>query len=190
MLKLVPNKGELREQLRSLGVITERGRELLGGCIVVPIPDPLTGKWTSLYGRGLRTERHCYLPGPFRGVVNYQVAKLSSELILTESILDALSFVQAGLRNVVPLYGTNGFTSDHLDLLKQESIRSVVLALDNDEPGQKAAKTLEEKLTSAGIAVRTASFPKGVKDANELLVSTNGDAATSSAVFSVRCLFP
>ena len=176
LLKRVPKKGELREQLLSLGVITERGRELLGGCIVVPIPDPLTGLWASLYGRGLRTDRHCYLPGPFRGVVNYQAAKLSSEIILTESIFDAFSFHQAGVRNVIPLYGTNGFTMDHLDLLKRESVQSVVLALDNDEPGQRAAKSIKEKIHSAGVAVRTLSFPDGIKDANELLVSRNGDA--------------
>jgi DNA primase catalytic core len=176
LLELVPKKGELRDQLLSLGIITETSRELLGGCIVVPIPDPLSGQWVSLYGRGLRTNRHCYLPGPFRGVVNYQAAKLSSEIILTESILDAFSFHQAGVRNVIPIYGTNGFTAEHLDLLKRESIRSVVLALDSDEPGQRAAKSLKEKIAAAGISVRSVSFPEGVKDANELLISRNGDA--------------
>ena len=120
LLKLVPKDGELREQLLSLGVLTKQGRELLGGCIVVPIPDPLTGQWVSLYGRGMKTERHCYLPGPFRGVVNYQAARSSSEIILTESILDALSFHQAGIKTAIPIYGTNGFTADHLDLLKRE----------------------------------------------------------------------
>ena len=176
LLKLVPKEGELREELVSLGVITEKGRELLGGCVVVPIPDPLTGQWVSLYGRGMKADRHCYLPGPFRGVVNYQAAKTFSEIVLTESILDALSFQQAGVTNAIPIYGTNGFTPEHLDLLKRESVSRVILALDNDDPGRKATETIKEKLSSAGIAVRTASFPDGAKDANELLVSRNGDA--------------
>ena len=176
LLERAPKKGKLRDELVALGVITSRGRELLGGCLVIPIPDPITGQWTSLYGRGLRADRHCYLPGPFRGIVNYQAAKLASELVLTESILDALSFHQAGIRNVVPLYGTNGFTGEHLDLLKRESIRSVVLALDSDEPGRRAAKSIKEKISAAGIAVRSVSFPDGINDANELLVSRNGDA--------------
>lgn len=34
----------------------------------------------------------------------------------------------------------------------------------------------KEKLTAAGILVRVASFPAGIKDANELLVSRNGHA--------------
>jgi DNA primase catalytic core len=108
--KLVPKNGGLRDELVSLGVLTENGRELLGGCIVVPIPDPSTGLWTSLYGRGMKTARHCYLPGPLRGIVNFQAARSSSEIVLTESILDALSFYQAGIRTAIPIYGTNGFT--------------------------------------------------------------------------------
>jgi DNA primase len=176
LLKAIPRNGELRDELRALGVITSEGRELLGGCIVVPIPDPVSGQWTNLYGRGLKTPRHCYLPGPLRGVVNFQAARTSDEVILAESILDALSFHQAGIATAIPLYGTNGFTPDHLDLLKREGVRHVILALDNDDAGRKATASLKGKLSAAGIAVRIASFPEGIKDANELLVSRNGDA--------------
>jgi DNA primase len=177
LLKVLPKDGDVRRQLLALGVITSEGRELLGGCIVVPIPDPVSGQWTNLYGRGLRTPRHCYLPGPLRGVVNFEAARTSDEVILTESVLDALSFHQAGVATAIPLYGTNGFTPDHLDTLKREHVRRVILALDNDDAGRKATASLKEKLTAAGIAVRIASFPEGIKDANELLVSRNGDAA-------------
>jgi len=176
LLKVVPKDGEVREQLKALGVITAEGRELLGGCIVVPIPDPLSGQWTNLYGRGLRTDRHCYLPGPFRGVLNFQAARLSPEVVLTESILDALSFHQAGIATAIPIYGTNGFTPEHLDTLKREGVKRVILALDGDDAGRKATDAIKEKLTTAGIAVRVAAFPAGIKDANELLVSRNGDA--------------
>jgi DNA primase catalytic core len=176
LLKTVPKDGPLREQLLALGVITAEGRELLGGCIVVPIPDPLTGEWTNLYGRGLRTPRHCYLPGPLRGVLNFQAARSSSEVILTESVLDALSFHQAGIATAIPIYGTNGFTGDHLDLLKREQVSRVILALDGDATGRKATQSLKETLVSLGISVRVMPYPMGVKDANELLVSRNGDA--------------
>jgi DNA primase catalytic core len=179
LLKRVAKDGPLREQLVSLGIITRQGRELLGGCIVVPIPDPVTGEWTSLYGRGRKTPRHCYLPGPMRGVVNFQAARLSSEVILTESVLDALSFLQAGFSGAIPIYGVNGFTPDHLDLLKREGVTRVILALDGDAPGRKAASSLKAKLQSAGLAVRVASFPPGTKDANSLLVSRNGDATAA-----------
>jgi DNA primase len=176
LLKLIPKEGEVRDELVRLGVITPEGRELLGGCVVVPIPDPLTGQWTNLYGRGVKTPRHCYLPGPLRGVLNFQAARMSPEVVLTESVLDALSFHQAGIGLAIPIYGVNGFTPDHFDLLKREGVKRVVLALDNDDAGRKGTEALKGKLEAAGIAVRTASFPEGIKDANELLVSRNGDA--------------
>jgi DNA primase len=176
LLKLIPRSGELRQQLVELGVITSEGRELLGGCVVFPIPDPLSGQWTTLYGRGVKTERHCYLPGALRGVWNFQAARLSDEVVLCESVIDALSFHQAGLSSAIPIYGTNGFTGDHLDLFKREGVKQVTLALDNDDAGRKAAAALREKLEAAGLRVRVASWPSGVKDANELLVSRNGDA--------------
>ena len=181
LLKLAPRHSPLREDLRRLGVISPTGRELLGGCIVIPIPDPVTGQWVSLYGRGVKTSRHCYLPGAFRGVLNFQAARSSDEVILTESIFDALSFTQAGVSCAIPLYGTNGFTSDHLDLLERERVSRVTLALDSDAVGRKAADALREKLTEAGLSVRVASFPKGIKDANELLVSRNGDSGLAFA---------
>jgi DNA primase len=176
LLKRLPRTGDLRNQLRALGVITAEGRELLGGCVVVPIPDPRTGAWTTLYGRGVRTARHCYLPGPLRGVLNFQAARSSDTIILTEAVLDALSFAHAGIATAIPIYGTQGCTTDHLDLLTRARVRTVILALDNDDAGRTATTALTEKLTAAGIAVRLAVFPSGVKDANELLVSTNGNA--------------
>ena len=176
LLKTIPRTGELRDELLATGVITPEGRELLGGCIVVPLPDPLTGEWTSLYGRGMKAARHCYLPGPLRGVVNFQAAKTSEEVVLAESIFDALSFHQTGIGIAIPIYGTNGFTPDHLDLLKRERVKRVVLALDNDDAGRKATDALKGKLEAVGLTVRAVAFPSGIKDANELLVSRNGDA--------------
>ena len=176
LLTRIPRTGDVRDELRALGVITEAGRELLGGCVVVPIPDPQTGTWTTLYGRGVRTARHCYLPGPLRGVLNFQAARSSDTVIVTESVLDALSFHQAGIATAIPIYGTQGCTADHLDLLAREQVRSVILALDNDDAGRAATAALRERLTAAGLAVRVAEYPAGVKDANELLVSANGNA--------------
>ena len=176
LLKAVPKTGTLRKQLLELGLITAQGRELLGGCLVVPIPDPLTGQWVNLYGRGLRTQRDCYLPAPLRGVLNYQAARGSEEVVLTGSILDALSFHQAGIATAIPIHGTNGFTADHLDCFKREGVKRVILALGSEEAGRKATDGLRGKLEAAGVVVRVAAFPEGIKGAKELLVSRSGDA--------------
>lgn len=172
----LPRGGAVREQLEALGVLTAEGRELLGGCLVVPIPDPTTGAWTTLYGRGVRTRRHCYLPGPLRGVLNVQAARASDAVLFTESVLDALSFLHAGIPNAIPLYGTNGLTADHWDVLTREHVRAVILALDQDAPGRAATAALSERLLAAGLAVRVLTYPSGIKDANDLLVAAKDEA--------------
>ena len=62
------------------------------------------------------------------------------------------------MRTAIPIYGTNGFTPEHLDLLKQENVARVILALDSDEAGRKATEALKETLLTAGVAVSVASF--------------------------------
>ena len=183
LLKTLPKSGEVRDGLIALGVITVEGRELMGGCVVFPIPDPISAAWINLYGRGVKSaalssskgDRHCYLPGPLRGVFNFQAARAGEEVILTESVIDACSFHQAGVRNSIPLYGINGFTADHLDLLKREGVKRAVLAMDNDEAGRRATDSIKERLTAAGVEVRAVEWPEGVKDANEVLVSWSAE---------------
>lgn len=175
LLKTLPKSGEVRDGLVALGVITAEGRELMGGCVVFPLLDPISAAWVNLYGRGVKNDRHCYLPGPLRGVFNFHAARTAEEVILTESVIDACSFHQAGVRNSVPLYGINGFTGDHLDLLKREGVKRAVLALDNDEAGRRATESIKERLTAAGIEARSVEWPEGVKDANEVLVSWSAE---------------
>ena len=175
LLKTLSKSGEVRDGLVALGVITAEGRELMGGCVVFPLADPVSAAWINLYGRGVKTDRHCYLPGPLRGVFNLQAARTGEEVLLTESVIDACSFHQAGVRNSIPLYGINGFTSDHLDLLKREGVKRAVIALDNDEAGRRATDSIKERLTAAGVEVRAVEWPEGVKDANEVLVSWSAE---------------
>ena len=96
---------ELRGRLQKLGIIRESGHEHFMGSIVFPVIS-LDGSVTEMYGRkitaGLRagTPLHTYLPGPHRGVWNEEALIASKEIILCESIIDALTFWCAGFRNV------------------------------------------------------------------------------------------
>lgn len=179
LLDTAPEGGETWEALRALGVVTATGRELLSGCLVVPLRD-LSGTVVSLYGRRVETSaepadrpRHFYLPGPRRGLVNASCLATTDELILTESVIDALSFLEAGIPNAVPLYGTSGWTPDHDALLERHRVRSVLLALDADEAGRKAAEALSRTLTSRGLRVTDVLLP--AKDPNALLVAEGPD---------------
>jgi DNA primase catalytic core len=157
LLERAPEGSETHEALKALGIVTASGRELLAGCLVVPMRD-LAGEVVSLYGRAIGRDQHLYLPGPRRGLVNAQCAATCDELILTESILDALSFLAAGIPNAVPLYGVNGWTPDHEALIEKHRIRRVVLALDSDAAGRGAAAALAEKLRGRGIEVLDVVF--------------------------------
>jgi DNA primase catalytic core len=168
LLERAPEGSETFVALQALGLITPNGRELPSRCLVVPLRD-LAGNVVSLYGRKIEGDGHFYLPGPRRGLVNAACAATAEEIILAESVLDALSFLQAGIPNAIPLFGTNGYTADHDALLEKHRIRRVLLALDADEAGQKSAAALSEKLRSRGIDVRNVVLP--VKDPNQLLVA-------------------
>lgn len=167
LMERAPEGSETHEALAARGVITGKGKELLEGCITVPLRD-LHGNVVSIYGRAIERDQHLYLPGPHRGLVNAQCAATSEEIVIAESVIDALSFLEAGITNVVPMYGTNGWTSDHEALLEHHRIRRVILALDNDQAGYRASAALAGKLGQLGLDVRVIELT--AKDANEMLV--------------------
>ncbi len=161
----------IRERLQALGVIRSSGHEHLNGSLVVPVFDE-EGRVAELYGRKITprlrpgTPLHLYLPGPHRGVWNIEALQASREIILCESLLDALTFWCAGFRNVTAAYGTEGMTSDHWKAFEQYGTERVLLAHDRDEAGEKAAEKLASQLAGRGIGAYRIHFPKGM-DANE-----------------------
>jgi DNA primase len=162
---------EIRSRLEKVGVYRESGHEHFNGSLVVPIMDA-DGNVSEMYGRkitdGLRkgTPLHLYLPGPHRGVWNGAAVAASPEIILCESLIDAMAFWCAGYRNVTSSYGVEGFTDDHLAAFKGHGTKRVLIAYDRDDAGERAADRLAERLIAAGIDCYRIQFPKGM-DANE-----------------------
>ncbi|MBK1860137.1 toprim domain-containing protein, partial [Cerasicoccus arenae] len=109
---------------------------------VFPIRDE-HGAVTEIYGRKVGPQKnklyHLYLPGPHRGLWNPACLKCP-EIILTESVIDALTFWVSGLRQVTCIYGTEGFTDDHLAAFKTHRTQRVYLAYDRDQAGDRAAQ--------------------------------------------------
>ncbi|MFZ5699353.1 MAG: CHC2 zinc finger domain-containing protein [Pseudomonadota bacterium] len=161
---------ELRSRLQRLGILRESGHEHFNGSLVIPVFDE-AGHVVEMYGRKITpslrsgTPLHLYLPGPHRGVFNRE-ALSSPEIILCESLIDALTFWQAGYRNVTCAYGVNGFTEEHREAFKTHKIERVLIAYDRDEAGNAAAETLAKQLMADGIDCYRILFPKGM-DANE-----------------------
>lgn len=162
---------DIRGRLERIGIYRESGHEHFAGSLVVPVLDE-AGRICEVYGRKIRndlrpgTPLHLYLPGPHAGVWNVEgVAGSQGEVILTEALIDAMTFWSAGYRNVTAAYGAGGFTDDHLAAFRRYGVERVLIAFDRDEAGEKGAGAVAERLMKAGIAAFRIVFPKGL-DAN------------------------
>jgi len=162
---------EIRGKLEKLGIYRASGHEHFNGSLVIPVLDA-RGQVREIYGRkiGQRlrkgTPKHLYLPGPHQGVFNLEALKASNEIILCESLIDALTFWAAGFRNVTSAYGVSGFTDELMQAFKDHGTERVLIAYDRDEAGNVAAEGLAKKLISGGMECFRIQFPKGM-DANE-----------------------
>ena len=161
----------LRGQLQHIGIIRSSGHEHFNGSVVFPVIDG-AGQVLEVYGRKINdnlrqgTPAHLYLPGPHRGVWNVRALEVTAEIILCESIIDALTFWCAGYRNVTASYGIEGFTAEHLNAFKNHEIRRVLIAYDRDAAGETAAEALAKKLIDEGFDCYRLHVPKGM-DVNE-----------------------
>lgn len=190
LLEKVPESGKLRDDLLEVGVLIAPDgasgpvRELLSGCVVFPLLDA-QGAVVNLYGRAVDRDQHLYLSGPRRGLWNASIlagAEKGEEIILVESILDALSLISAGVVNVLPLYGSNGFTPDHEALLARLRPARIALALDADGAGAAAVASLTPKLREMGFEVRLIELAR--KDANEVLVRDGAELLKNAVAVS------
>ena len=169
----------LRGKLCELGFYRNTGHEHLNGSLVVPILDA-NGNLAEMYGRKITphlrkgTPEHLYLPGPHRGIFNPDALK-EREIILCESILDALTFVRHGMENATCIYGTQGFTDELFEAIQAANLDAVRLAYDADKAGDRAAKRDSERLQKIGVAVYRIKLPLG-EDANSYALSVGGDA--------------
>ncbi len=170
--KALPKSGEVIDGLKALGILNAKGNERFYGRVVVPIFDAI-GNVVGIYGRKLTNEepKHLYLPGQHKGVFNSACAKSNQTLIICEAILDAMSFWQNGFKNVISLYGAEGWTNHHEELVRENGITDVYLALDNDETGKRETLKLKEKLSSLVKLVYVIEWPQDVKDANDFFSS-------------------
>lgn len=165
---------DLRGRLQQLGVIRTSGHEHFNGSLVIPVIN--AGEVLEVYGRKLLdnlrpgTPAHLYLPGPHRGVWNLDAFAASDEIIVCESLIDALSLWCWGFRHVTAAYGVEGFTTDHWAAIDAHRTRRVLLAFDADDAGDKAARRLARQLLDRGVEVFRVGLPTGA-DVNDVVRS-------------------
>jgi DNA primase catalytic core len=173
--KLAPSSEhtELLCNLGILGKVPGHLFETFKNCIVFPVTDG-ENHTVEFYGRAVDDNakvKHRYLKGKHEGVFNSKAFKVYDEIIITESVIDALSIYQLGFKNVSSSFGTQGFTENHFKLMEENSTRKVIIAYDNDEAGKIASLQLKEELGKEGFThVEILTLPEGIKDINEFLI--------------------
>ncbi len=172
LLNVLPDNGETMDQLKELGILNAKGKEHFYNCVTFPLYNQ-AGDPVGMYGRRIEGggAAHLYLPGERKGMFNRQAVKAHREIILTESIIDSLTLINAGIRNTIPCYGTNGLTDEILHLLTQGEIQKVHLCFDNDEPGKRGHEAVVARLQDKGFAVDGITLPED-QDINQFFLLT------------------
>lgn len=172
---ILPEDEEVLACLKKIGILNQKGNETFYNSVVFPLQDA-AGVVVNLYGRNIVNKNnidHLYFPGPRSGLAPpaYSAVRRSDTVILTESIIDALTLYSQGFKNVVPAYGVNGFIADHLSLLHggrtevfNRRVKEVYLVFDTDEAGQKGAEAVAGQLRKNEISAHVVTLPE--KDVN------------------------
>jgi DNA primase len=165
-----------KEACKALGILkgTDKGRvwEFFTGCLTFPIFDEM-GKVVHLYGRKADPKAdhpHLYLRGSHKSIFNLKASKVYDTIIIVESILDCLSLITIGFENVQSLYGVGTLPAEHLQILKTDRVKVIILALDNDAAGRDGTEKHKKTFLDNGFNVKVIT-PSTGKDWNDCLIA-------------------
>ncbi|PIZ16907.1 hypothetical protein COY52_05750, partial [Candidatus Desantisbacteria bacterium CG_4_10_14_0_8_um_filter_48_22] len=154
-LKAIPSKGEVRQALQEIGILTKEGREFFADCIVFPVFS-LDEDCIDLIGLRMADNKEIYLSNLPKGVFNWQAFK-SKEIVFTGSITDTLRLCQLGYDNAVPVF--QALNEEHLEFLKKHRPWKAYIAGDNPNLSSQLTKMdlpcfkvkIPEKLTKENL---------------------------------------
>jgi DNA primase len=148
--------------------------ENLKQCVIFPLKSK-QNKIVSLYGRSIYNNeeaKHFYTRNRKGLYPNYPKAD-TSKLILTEAIIDAATLLQCTDHKILSCYGTNGFTAEHEQAIKDlKQLGEIIIFFDGDEAGREGSKRIADKLhqLKPEIKISSVNTPEG-EDVNSLAQS-------------------
>jgi len=197
LMKRALKKGYTAEQLEAAGLVVPSERngktshyDRFRNRVMFPICDPM-GRVIGFSGRIMnKAEKGAkYVNSPetllFRkNQVLFAFDKArkpiveARQAVVVEGQIDAMRCHQAGLTNVVASQGT-ALTENHARLIKRYA-DEVVLVLDADAAGVKAALASSEIFIAAELSVRVVTLPE--KEDPDSLIRKNGTEALTTLV--------
>lgn len=121
--------------------------------------------------RTLEKKPSCESGGNSEYFMNWQTIKEKESLIIVEGEIDLMSAIESGFDNTVSL----PFGTSNLKVIDQqrewiESFKNIIIAVDNDEAGEKCKKKIIEKLNRSNGRVYEVDLGM-FKDVNEVLMA-------------------
>jgi len=129
----------------------------------------------ELKAKGL-SSKYRYSAGLHKGegLIGFSSARGSERIILLEGVLDALYLNFRGFKSVA--VGGTDLSATQLQALQLAGCKELLLAMDMDEPGQKATEKIIKNLSSSSLRAYVVSLPEDFKDADELIREKGSEA--------------
>lgn len=173
--RALESKGVKLETMESAGLVVRRDRggyyDRFRGRVMFELRN-VRGQVVGLAGRILEAKADVpkYINSPETAVyhkgellygldISKQQIRNAKRMIIVEGELDMISSYQVGVEEVVALKGT-ALTESQVNLVKRYA-EVVVLALDMDFAGDKAARRSMQMLEKAGLQVKMVRLPQG-----------------------------
>lgn len=167
LTKLLISKGYELSDLNRVGLSSD-DHDIYNDRIMFPLYD-VSGKVVGFSGRIYKDngqnkylntkETDIFKKGEM--LYHYHIAReecrLKKSVIVMEGFMDVIRASTIGIKNTVALMGT-ALTKEQIGLLKRLS-NNIILCLDGDGPGVKAATLIGEELLNQGIEVKVVYLP-------------------------------
>jgi len=158
------------DELQRAGIMGEKGNLIFYKHKII-IPFLQDGRITFLQGRRLDQEQPKYLhlkrPVPLFNADALTDTDKGKKIYIAEGVFDAMMLEQNGYK-AIGILGVNNFKPDYTDLFKG---LDVVLALDNDEAGERGTNELAKMFYLKGQGVSSKQLPDGIKDITDYFKS-------------------
>ena len=151
-----------RSILKNFGILSAKGHERFAGCLTMAIKDK-HNQITQIVGYKIKTRnkeksKQEVLLNSSAGIFNQEAISLYKEVILCESLFNAMLFIQSGFLHVISLYGDNGCELI-LNALKKKRLQSIVVALPNTPFWSAWKSRLKAYCVRQGIAYYAMVLP-------------------------------
>ena len=167
LTKLLTNKGYELSELNRIGLSSD-DHDIYNDRIMFPLYD-VSGKVVGFSGRIYKDngqnkylntkETDIFKKGEM--LYHYHIAReecrLKKSVIIMEGFMDVIRASTIGIKNTVALMGT-ALTKEQINLIKRLS-NNIILCLDGDGPGVKAATSIGEELLKGGVEVKIVILP-------------------------------